>query len=187
MTTLVIDLPTQRVIWFTTDPAALIDPPDERSATVQFDAALPPEMTLRNCFQYVLKGHTLSWSGKAPAPTPLELAQNSATVELKRKHSVAAARDLSATDAGREARRLKLRAAVAGDLSSPWIRLVADQMGVPVSAVPDRLITMEVAQSLRLCALEGERLRVQRLIAAARTPSEATAAALSFNVKAGEA
>lgn len=180
-TTLVIDLATSRVIWFTPDTEQLVQPPDEKSATVEYVHALPPEMTHRNCFNYALRGDKLVLSVGAPAKSALALAQGAAFKELQRKFTAAAASELSGSAAGTELRRRKLAAAMAGDIGSPLLRVVAAQCGIPVTDVPQFLLRKDAEQLTKLTQLESERWRVWNAISMAKTQTEVTSALLSFN------
>lgn len=115
MTILVIDMPTDRVIWFTHGDASDVTIPDDRAALYQYAKPLPDGMTVLNSFKYKLvKGDlVLSEQPKADRLSLLESNKLAATREATRWFNIAAAEHMSSTSAGALIRRMKLEQASA--------------------------------------------------------------------------
>lgn len=72
---LVIDLATDRVIWFT-DELDQVLTPDDCAVQAIFEGDIPKQMTVRNCWNYRLRNQELKSTAKPVLPAQTLLAAN---------------------------------------------------------------------------------------------------------------
>lgn len=185
MTTLVIDMPTDRVIWFTNGNASDVVAPDDRAALYEYEKSLPEGMTVNNSFKYKLvKGELVLADKPAPsAMTILESNQKSAVKEVSRWFAQATAGCASSTQAGNMLRQMKLaqaKALIAGEETAvDLLNAVATQQGnMTVQQAAEFVVSASESQIAKLSVFEQRRTEALSKIAAATT-SEDVAKALS--------
>jgi hypothetical protein len=91
MPRLVIDISTNRVIYFTEDMEKLLTL-NQHTAMRDWLEPLPADMKLNNCWDWRLKGDTLEYTVKDPAPAETLLEQNKKNVRQLLMDRINAAR-----------------------------------------------------------------------------------------------
>lgn len=173
-TTLVIDLTTDRVIWFTSDELFKVEKPDEHSALYEFTGELPEKMKPTNCFNYKLVRDklVLAVSKNKTEASLLDTNKSAVIAEVKRLVSLRSSKYMSNTRAGEQSRRHKLHQAeqfLKGNTKNTrWLEAVSARLGGTMSMEDaakfvvaknqertDSLFRIEKARAVAMHAIES--------------------------------